>query len=275
MAQTNLLVTVREENAERFRRNFAAYPDVRITLVTALPETLARLSKRDQQIDALVLDNGLEGVYDIISDLRPVHPRLLIILVDEDADFAMPGQADDISTNPFTDDDLMRRINRHLSDRRLETLRADLMPPVRDFAKRLRKAIGEGEKQEAAVSACRDLGYDYVAFYQIENLDPLQITRKSHDSAIPLKMDVPVQASPDDVMSWVAKTGQSRAATSGDEPNHPLVRAGRFSAVACTPVGTTSRYGVMVACCDTPVSQQQIMMLELVSAQLAAMIAKE
>lgn len=275
MAQTNLLVTVREENLERYRQSFAAYLDVRVTLVTALPETLARLSKRDQQIDALVLDNGLEGVYNVISELRPVHPRLLIILVDEDADFAMPGQADDISTNPFTDDDLMRRINRHLSDRRLETLRADLMPPVRDFAKRLRKAVGESEKQEAAVSACRDLGYDYVAFYHIESLDPLKITRKSHDSAIPLKMDVPSQASPDDLMSWVAKTGQSRAATTGDEPNHPLVRAGRFGAVACTPVGTTSRYGVMVACCDTPVTQQQIMMLELVSAQLAAMIAKE
>lgn len=275
MAQTNLLVAVREENLERYRQHFAAYPDVRTTLVTALPETLAKLSKHDQHIDVLVLDNGLEGVYNIISDLRPVHPRLLIVLVDEDADFAMPGQADDISTNPFTDDDLIRRINRHLADRRLETLRADLMPPVRDFAKRLRKATSEAEKQEAAVSACRDLGYDYVAFYQIESLDPLKIIRKSHDSAIPLKMDVPLQASPDDLVCWVAKTGQSRAATTADAPNHLLVRAGRFGAVACTPVGTTSRYGVMVACCDTPVTQQQIMMLELVSAQLAAMVAKE
>src|SRR5690606_33916890 len=211
--------------------------DIRFTLVTSLAEALKQLSQHNLQIEALVLDNGLEGVYDLVSELRPNHRRLLIILIDEDADFAMPGAADEISTDPFTDDDLVRRINRLMSDRRLETLRADLMPPVRDFAKRLRKAVGETEKQEAAVSACRDLGYDYVAFYQIESLEPLQISRKIHDSAIPLKMDVPLQAGMDDLVSWVAKTGQSRAATSADELNHLLVRAGRFKAVACTPVG--------------------------------------
>ena len=277
MTFTKLLVTVREEHLARYRENLAEQKDIQINFATSISETLALLPKRDRdpQVDALVLDNGMDGVYDLVGTLRPTYPRLLIILVDEDADFAMPGAADDISTDPFTNGDLMRRVNRLMSDRRLETLRADLMPPVRDFAKRLRKATGEMEKQEAAVSACRDLGYDYVAFYQIESLDPPLIILKTHDSAVPLKEPAPLRASPDDLVSWVAKTGQSRSATATDEPTFALVKAGRFSSVACTAVGTTSRYGVMVACCDVPITPQQVMLLELVSAQLAAMVAKE
>lgn len=277
MAYTHLLVMVRETQLERYREHLAAHKDVNAHFATSIAETVTMLPKRerDPQIDVLVLDNGIDGVYELVGTLRPKHPRLLILLVDEDADFAMPGAADDISTDPFTNDDLMRRIHKLLSDRRLETLRADLMPPVRDFAKRLRKAVGESEKQEAAVSACRDLGYDYVAFYQIESLDPPLIILKTQDSAVPLKEPAPLRAAPDDLVSWVAKTGQSRAATANDDLTYALVRAKRFSSVACTAVGTTSRYGVMVACCDVPITRQQVMLLELVSAQLAAMVAKE
>jgi len=199
------------------------------------------------------------------------------VLVDEDADFAMPGQADEVSTDPFTNDDLVRRINRLMSDRSLETLRADTMPSLREFAKKLRKAVGEISKEQAAVSTCRDLGYDYVAFYRLESLDPLQVTLKAQDGPAPIQAVAPKQATADDIIGWVAKTGQSRIASPSDEVNHPLVRRGRLGQVACTPVGTTSRYGVIVACRNEPnsITQQNLLMLELVGAQLAAMISKE
>ena len=96
-----------------------------------------------------------------------------------------------------------------MSDRRLETLRADTMPPVREFAKKLRKAVGESGKQQAAVSACRDLGYDYVAFYRLESLDPLQVTLKAQDGLAPIQAVAPKQATADDIIGWVATTGQS------------------------------------------------------------------
>src|SRR6185436_17142603 len=88
----------------------------------------------------------------------------------------------------------------------------------------------------------------------------------------------PKQASPDDLISWVAKNGQSRIAAPEDEPNFPLVKKGRLGAVACVPIifGTT-RYGVLVACRDRPgtISQENVLLLELVSAQLGAAVSKE
>ena len=277
MAYTDILVTVRRENADRYFKQLSAYKEFRVRLVTNIPDTLELLADRDKHVDLVVLDNGLAGSFELVNDLRHSYPRLVIVLVDEEADFALPGQADDISTEPFTNDDLVRRINRLMSDRRLETLRADTMPPVRDFAKKLRKAVGETGKQQAAVSACRDLGYDYVAFYRLESLDPLQITLKAQDGPAPIQAVAPKEASADDLIGWVAKTGQSRIAAPTDELNYPLVRKGRLGAVVCTPVGTTSRYGVLVACRDQPntITQQQVMLLELVSAQLAAVISKE
>jgi len=278
MVYTDILVTVRREHADRYFKNLAANRDFRVKLVTNIPDALQLVADRDKHVDALILDNGLEHAFELVNDLRQSHSRLLIIIVDEEADFAMPGQADDVSTDPFTNDDLVRRINRLMSDRRLETLRADTMPPVRDFAKKLRKAVGEIGKQQAAVSACRDLGFDYAAFYRLESLDPLQITLKAQDGPDPIKAVAPKEASPDDIMTWVATTGQSRTAAPDDELNNfPLVRKGRLGAVACAPVGTTSRYGVLVACREQPgaIAQQQVMLLELVGAQLASVISKE
>ena len=159
----------------------------------------------------------------------------------------------------------------------LETLRADSMPPLREFAKQLRKSVGETGKYQAAVNACRTLGYDYVAFYRLESLDPLQVTLKAQDGPAPIQAVAPKQASADDIIGWVAKSGQSRIASPTDELNYPLVRRGRLGQVACTPVGATSRYGVIVACRNEPnsITQQNLLMLELISAQLAAMISKE
>ena len=168
MSNIDVLVTVQREDASRYYKNLSAYSDFNIQLVSDTRDALDTLADRDQHIDVLVLDNNLEHAFDLITELRHSYPRLFIVLVDEDADFGMPGQADEISTEPFENNDLIRRITRLMSDRQLETLRADSLPAVRQFAKELRKAAGEMGKQQATVEACKNLGFDYVAFYRQE-----------------------------------------------------------------------------------------------------------
>ncbi|NDJ61821.1 MAG: GAF domain-containing protein [Chloroflexi bacterium] len=277
MPAIDVLVVVQRKDASRYHKNLSVHSEFKVRLVSDPSDALDTLADRDHHVDVLVLDNNLDGVFDLVRELRHTYPRLLILLVDEEADFAMPGQADDISTEPFENDDLVRRINRLMSDRSLETLRADAMPPVREFAKILRKAAGEMGKQEAAVSACLDLGYDYVALYKIENPNPLQVTLRAQQGPKPIQAVAPKEAAADDIIGWVAKTGQSRIAAPEDDLNHPLVRKGRLGAVACVPIGAANRYGVLVACRDEPgtITQQNVLMLELISAQLAAVITKE
>lgn len=277
MAQVNLLLAVPREQASRYHKNLSVRKDFKLNLVSDARDALDFLSDRDKQVDVFVLDKSLGHAYELVLELRHTYPRLLIILIDEEADFAMPGQADEVSTDPFTNDDLVRRIIRLMSDRRLETLRADAMPPVREFAKSLRKATGEIGKAQAAVAACRDLGYDYVAFYRLMSLDPLEVILRAQDGAAPIQAVAPKEASADDIVGWVGKTGQSRIANPGDELTHPLVAKGRLGAVACVPVGATPRFGVLVACREQPgsITQQNVLLLELVSAQLAAVISKE
>jgi putative methionine-R-sulfoxide reductase with GAF domain len=247
-------------------------------LVSDLTDALTTLADRTQHVDVLVIDTRMGHIFEFISELRQSYPRLFIVRVDEDADFGLPGQADEISTEPFENNDLIKRITRLMSDRQLETLRADSLPAVRQFAKELRKAAGELGKQQAAVAACKDLGYDYVAFYRLENNSLKQISLKAQEGPTPLQGFAPKQAAPDDLISWVAQNGQSRMAGPNDTPNHPLVAKGRVGAVACVPVILGgNRYGILVACRDQPgsISQENVLMLELVSAQLAAAISKE
>jgi GAF domain-containing protein len=268
MAHADILVTVRSKYAARYAQLLSGYPELGVRVARSLDQALDLLSDRSHPVDLLVLDNGLSGVFELVADLRQTYPRLLIVLVDEEADFAMPGQADDISTDPFTDGDLVRRISRLISDRHLETLRADSMSPLREFVKKLRKADGEREKLHVAVSACREIGYEYVAVYRLDSLDPLQITLQAQEGEPPLK------ASPSGIIASVARNGQSRLAT---PPTDGTAPAGRLSAVACTSIGMTSRYGVLVACRTTPntITQPQVTLLEMISAQLAAALAKE
>lgn len=277
MASVNLLVAVRRERAAAYYKNLSAHKDFRINLVSDSRDAWETVCDSDKTTDVVVLDNALSNAAELVSDLRYSYPRILIVLVDEDADIATPGQADDITTEPFRDDDLIRRITRLMSDRRLETLRADAMPPVREFAKKLRMAAGEGGKTQAAVTACYDLGYDYTAFYRIESLEPLRVTLRAQEGKPAIQSVAPRQASETDLMGWVAKTGQSKIAGMQDELTHPLVKRGRLGAVVCVPVGLTKRYGVLVACREKPgsITGENLVMLELVSAQLAAVIAKE
>jgi CheY-like chemotaxis protein len=247
---------------------------LRVVVVDDPDEARARLQSREPAVDVLVLDNTFDQAYDLITALRARHPRLIIVLVDDDADFATPGQADDISTEPFKNDDLIRRIQRLLADRGLETLRADAMPPIREFAKQLRKAIGEIGKQQAAVSACRSLGYEYVAYYAQTPLGTL--SRTAHEGAPVLVNAAPHTADPNDVVAWVARTGQNRTVRKGDTPSFVMLERGLLSVVVCAPVGRTNRYGVLVAGRESqPAEGQQVLLLDLISAQLAAVLSKQ
>jgi hypothetical protein len=280
MTQIDLLVAVRRDNASRYYKQLSTNHDLRTNLVTEAHEALEVLQDNERPVDVLVLDNGLPKAFDLIDEIRHTYPRLLIVLVDEEADFALPGQADEVSTDPFSNDDLARRITRLMSDRQLETLRADTMPAVREFAKHLRKAIGAGDygKQEAAVAACRALGYDYVAFYKVDQVgNNWSIILRAHEGDSSSQAAAPKEAGLDDIMGWVAKMGQSRTAGPNDTLNHPLVVRGRMGMVAAVPVTITQRYGVLVACRVAPgsISQDHVMVLELISAQLAAAVSKE
>ncbi|MFN8376082.1 MAG: GAF domain-containing protein [Anaerolineae bacterium] len=278
MASIDLLVAVRREQAARYYKNLSPQKDIKVEIVSDTQDALDILADRDKHVDVFVVDNGLGSTDDLIADLRHTYPRLLIILVDEEADFGIPGQADEISTEPFENDDLIRRITSLMSDRQLETLRADSLPGVRAFAKKLRTATGEGGKYQAAVEACQEMGYDYVGYYRIESHDPLSLTLKAHVGPNAILAIMPKQASPDDIISWVSQSGHSRIAGPHDNPTHALVARGRLGCVACTPVVFGGvRYGALIACREQPnsINQENVMMLELVSAQLAAAISKE
>ncbi len=277
MAGIEVLVAVREEHASRYHKNLSMISNFRVRIVTNMNDAYEDLGNPARHTDVLVLDNGLDDGFTAVRALRNKFSRLVIVLVDEEADFALPGQADDISTDPFSNGDLARRINRLMSDRSLETLRADAMPPVREFAKKLRKAVGEFGKQEAAVKALRDIGYDYVAFYRIDTSEPMTLTLKAQEGSPAIQSVAPKQASPNDLMTWVATNGQSRVAAPTDEINHPLVKKSRLGAAAAAVVGGTNRYGVLVACREKPdsISPQDVLILELVCAQLAAVSTRE
>lgn len=274
----SLLVAVRREHASRFYKALSAYTDMRFELVTTTRDALDTLADRTKHLDVFVLDNNLDGVHELVNELRQTYPRLLIVLVDEEADFGMPGLADDITTAPFDNDDLRKRILRLMSDRRQETLRADSLPAVRTFAKALQKASGVGGKEQAAAEASKDLGYDYVGYYRMISEEPLKLSLTAQVGPNAIKAVVPKEATPDDLMTWVYQSAQSRIVGPSDQPNYLLVARGRLGAAACVPVTFSGKkYGVLLAAREMPntITQEHVMMLELVSAQLAAAVSKE
>ena len=278
MTSTHVLVAVRRENASRYYKALSPQQNFHVEIVSAIQDIYDALADRDKHIDVLILDNGLGNVHELIDEIRLSHPRLFIVLVDEEADFGTPGQADELSTDPFTDNDLIKRISRLMSDRKLETLRADSLPAVRQLAKELRNATGEYGKLQTAVTACKSLGYDYVAFYRLENPETMSMTLRAQDGPAPIQSIVPKTSSPNDIMTWCLSHEQSRIAAPQDSPNHPLVAKGRLGAVASVPVLFSGhQYGVLAAFRDEPgsITQEHIMMLELVAAQLGSNITKE
>ncbi|HLA45839.1 MAG TPA: GAF domain-containing protein [Aggregatilineales bacterium] len=273
-----ILAAIRSDAHDRYRKGLSQESQFEIKLVPSIEAARESLDSPGQQTDVLVIDNMLGDTYEIVREIRYSYPRLIIILVDEDADFALPGRADDVSTAPFENNDLITRIKRLNEDRRLQTLRADALPPVREFAKSILKAGKGTSKQQAAVEAVREIGYDYVAFYALTRIETAELMMVAQVGGEDLKADVPRKPEYDSsLMGWVAQNGQSRIVSPDDEFNHPFVQHGIFQTAACVPVGTTLRFGVLVACRKVPqsISQENVMMLELISAQLASALAKE
>lgn len=278
MAKVEILLAVKKEDAARYYKNLVAHEGFTIQVVHTVADAQAVLASGDQRVDVFVVDNRLDNVFHTIGELRLSYPRLLIILVDEESDFGMPGQADDISTDPFKNDDLARKIRRLMSDRQMETVRSDSLPAVRNFAKQLRAATGALGKQQAAVSACKDTGYDYVAYYHKDSGVEAHLLLRAQAGPAAIQSIAPKEASGEDLIGWVLVNGQSRIAGPEDSPNHNLVVRGRLGAVACVPVSFNGvGYGVMAAFRDRPgsITQENVMMLELIGAQLAAALSKE
>lgn len=279
MGSVDILLTVQAQDVDRYTSNLAGHEDFNLVSTTTRQAAIDVLDDRSAHVDVLVIDNLLDNeIHDFVTQIRASYPRLLIILVDEDADFGMPGQADDLSTEPFVDGDLAKRIERMIGERRMETLRSDSLPAVRTVNKTMKEAVGVRGKQEAAVNAVIDLGYDYVAYYHIESESPLEMTLTAQAGPKAINSIAPKTAGPDDLMGWVAQNGQSRLAGPDDSPNHPLVARGRLGAVSCVPVAQADApYGVIAACRDRPesITQDNILMLELVGVQLAAALRRE
>lgn len=273
-----VLAAVKLAESARYRENLAKDPQLKVTLVSSEADVRTTLADSQKRTDILVVDNNLGGVFELVKDLRQTYPRLLILLVDEEADFGMPGHADEVSVDPFTDGDLLKRIKRLTEERSLQTLRADALPPVRAFAKSLRRAGAGHAQQQAAVEAIKELGYDYVAFYSVVPTTPPELKLSAQVGANAVTAIAPQRQEYDETLvGWVVQNGQCRIVGPEDAPNHPFVRQQRFGSGVCVPVGTTMRFGVIFACREQPgaITQSNVLMLELVSAQLANALAKQ
>lgn len=273
MAKVDVLVAVHD--TARYREKMSAYEPLDAVFVPDTGEAFALLGR--QHFDVCVIDQQINNAHHMIETLRGSYPRLLVILVDEEADFGLPGIADEMSTTPFEGDDLYNRIEKLMSDRRMETLRSDSLPVVRSISKQITAASGVLGKQTAAVEVCVGLDYDYTAYYQIESEQPMLLKLRAQAGNNAIQAIAPKEASSADLMGWVAENAQTRIAGLDDRPNHPMVERGRLGTVACVPVQWSDRvYGVLAVCRDRPDSivQDHILMLELIATQLAMALAK-
>lgn len=277
-ATVDILVTIPNEQAKRYYNGLSGQDGFKLQIAHSMDDALDILGDKDNHVDVFVVDQAIGDTFFFLNHLRRKYPRLLVVLVDEEADFGMPGQADEFTNEPFKDDDLAKRIIKLMSERRMETLRSDSLPAVRNINNNIKKAVGVLGKIEASVTSCLDQGYDYVAYYGIESQEPLKLVLKAQAGPKTIQSIAPKDASPDDLMGWVAQNGQSRIAGPEDKPNHILVARGRLGAISCVPVSFSNRsFGVIAACKDRPgsITQEAVLMLELIAAQLATALTKE
>jgi len=270
----HVLAAVPPSDQPDYRSQFAADDQLELAFAADLPAAQAQLAGPDG-VDVLVIDHGLEGAFDSIRELRGARPNLMIVLVDRQADFSTPGLADEVSVDPFSGDDLLKRIKRLAEERRIETLRTDAFPDVRRFARALRRA-GRGQpRARTAVETIRALGYDYVAYYAAPPDHPCKLQAQSGAEA--LTGLAPREQDEQSAVGVVAHDGECRVLGPQDVPNHPFVREQRLRSGAVVPVGATLRFGVIVALRDQAeaIARQDLHLLGLVSAQFASALAKE
>ncbi len=276
METTHVLIAVPAPRHDEYQQYLSAEGALSFQLVSDIDSALAIVADTRSRVDVFVLDYALGQAHQIIRQLRQSYPRLLIILVDESADFGLPGQADEFTNAPLSEDGLVKRINKLIFERKQETLRSDSLPAIREISQSLRKASGMMGKQQAAVDTVLNMEYDYVAYYHFQENQALLLTAQAGPK--PIAAVAPKTSTPDDLMTWVMQNGQSRIANYGDALNHPLVAKGRLGAVACVPVAFDNKpYGVLVACRERPnsINQEHVMMLELVCAQLGSFLMRE
>lgn len=274
----SVLVAVRLASSVRYRENLSQDPQFKLNVVSALKDVQEILADKSKTTDVLVVDAALGDTHELIKTMRQRYPRLLIIEVDEEADFSLPGQADDVSNNPLENDELLKKIKRLVEDRRLETLSADALPSVRSFAKALMRAKGGPAKAQAAVTAIHELGYDYVAFFKVTPTEPPVVSVAAQAGTRAVTSNAPTKLPYDSsVIGHVAETGQNCIVGPEDSPNHPFITRGRFGAGVCVAVGNNMRFGVVFAAKDVPgsIKQENLLMLELICAQLASALARE
>jgi GAF domain-containing protein len=269
-----VLAAIPPAHQSDYRSRFGTDDQLELTLASDLKAAHSALT-RPSEVDVLVIDNDLGGAFESIRDLRGTHPNLLIVMVDQQADFSTPGLADEVSVDPFSGDDLFKRIKRLAEERRIETLRTDSFPPVRSFARALRRA-GRGQpRMRAAVETIRGLGYHYVAYYGARPDLPCKLQAQVGPEA--LTNMAPREQDGQSAVGLTAQDGQCRQLDPQGFPNHPFIREQILCSGAVVPVGSTLRFGVLVALRDEagPIARQELQMLELVSAQFASALARE
>ena len=216
----NLLAVVHTDSAERFHAELDSFAEFEVVLSTDKNDAVAIMGEDNRRLDVIVVDEQLGDSNNFINYIRHKYPRVIIILVDEEADFGFPGQADDISVDPFSNDDLLNRIRKLLSDRRMETHRSDSLPAVRSIAKQLNKATSNSDLYRVATDALVDQGYDYAAYYGLEADDPVHLTLRTQTGPTPSNPLRPkkLQAT----TSWAGSPATDKAA-SPRQTIHPTI----------------------------------------------------
>jgi GAF domain-containing protein len=279
MADIDILVAVRREKAGRYHKALSGHAHLRLQITSHAQDVLETLADAQKHTDVVVLDSGLGPTFELIQDIRHWYPRVFVVVVDESGQASAADLADEVSQTPFENNDLARRITRLMSDRHLETVRMDTSQAVRNFAKGLRNAISDAQRLDLALQACRDLGYEYVAIYRPVSYDNQSaLALEAHRGPTPLQAISPQSSSSGDVMSWAFQQGKSRIINAADNINHPLVAKGRMGVAAAVPViFAANRYGVLLVFRDqaNSITQDDLMTLEFMAAQLASTIAKD
>ena len=279
MALIQVLAAVPREQAARYYTSLSASGQYELTLTSDSRDTLGLLEDRGRHFDALVLDSCLTDADSLLEDILFNLPRLIVVLVDETGDSPLRHRLrlDRISASPFIDDDLERRIARLLSDSQLETMPANTMLPVRELARKLRTEDEPGDRFRVAVEACQGLGYPYTAFYRVEQQDPPLLKLAAQQGQRSFDALVPLHAESHHVIARVAMTGESLILERSNAEDYPPVAQGALGSVAMVAAGRAACFGVLVAGREDPdgINAQNVAVLELVAAQLAAAIARE
>ena len=273
----HVLAAVAPAALSRYRQALSQDDQIKLSLVTEQQDVRDFLKQSQQRADVLVLDSALCDAYHLINELRHSYPRLMILLVDDQADFSTPGRADDVTTHPFENGDLLRRIKRLAQERQLETVRSDMFPQIRTVAKELRRAGSSHSMQTRVTETIAEMGYDYVAFYRLLPLEPPSLSLAAQSGPPQLTdrapTSIPLNGT---LLGWVAESGQSRVVAPGDTPSHVFIERGFLAAGACVAVGISLRFGVLFACRADPnsITEQHVKLLELIGAQLAHALAR-